>query len=111
MRDNNARNMLLLCFLPFLVSLTLFLVALLAPPGDDVCVQKNILYSPLQAAIQYEWVNYADSMAAGKGYRTLYNTSVSAETDRAWLDLIPGSSRGVFILTFCVYLYRIADWK
>jgi hypothetical protein len=73
--------------------MSLLLVTKILPPSDEVCDQNNIIFSPLQASIEYKWINYGDMWAQGSQYRTSFNTSISDETDKAWLGLLTGRRR------------------
>lgn len=74
------------------------LVVRLLPPSDAICDQKGIIFSPLQGAIQYNWVNYGDMWTWGLKYRTSVNTSVSEETNKAWLELLTGMIRPNYLI-------------
>ncbi|KAE8329990.1 P-loop containing nucleoside triphosphate hydrolase protein [Aspergillus sergii] len=81
-----------LCFywslLSLLGSLSFFLVSSLAPPSDAECDQRNLVFSPLQEAISYRWVNYADYFFPRSVYRTRYNRPIPPDTEQAWRDLV-----------------------
>lgn len=92
-RIKRARILLVLSSVWCIASMFLMVLARLLPPSDAVCDQRNLVFSPLQSAIRYDWVNYGDMWAQGSRYRTSFNTSISEDTDRAWLELLAGKVR------------------
>ena len=85
-RKGSPRSLFYVSILALLGSLSFFFVVQLVPPSDSICVRRNG-FTPLQSAINYKWVNYADYYFPRSAYRTVYNKTTSAETERAWQDL------------------------
>jgi hypothetical protein len=92
-RLKRAQGLFILSLTWCIASMSLLLVTKILPPSDEVCDQNNIIFSPLQASIEYKWINYGDMWAQGSQYRTSFNTSISDETDKAWLGLLTGRRR------------------
>jgi hypothetical protein len=82
-RLKRAQGLFILSLTWCIASTSLLLVTKIFPPSDEACDQKNIIFSPLQANIEYKWTNYGDIWAQGSQYRTSFNTSISDETNTA----------------------------